>query len=187
MTALIVPKDLGYAGIAGVPLQNGLFAAAAGAIIYALFCTSRQISTGPSSGLAAVAGGAVLVTKIGGQEAAQLTMVIGTQLPDYDEVRYRRAVVDLVGAFQGVAGEQIQAGRTLVRLARLSAEHGVRPAPELTVMGRALLQLDQSARCLDAGFDPNEIVRSFSDSLMRRHMLKKLSPARSFLLLIAIR
>ena len=49
VTALIVPKNLGYAGIAGVPLQNGLYAAAAGAIIYALFCTSRQISTGPSS------------------------------------------------------------------------------------------------------------------------------------------
>ena len=47
VTALIVPKNLGYAGIAGVPLQNGLYAAAAGAIIYALFCTSRQISTGP--------------------------------------------------------------------------------------------------------------------------------------------
>ena len=29
-----------------MPLQNGLYAAAAGAIIYALFCTSRQISTG---------------------------------------------------------------------------------------------------------------------------------------------
>lgn len=45
--ALIVPKNLGYAEIAGVPLQNGLYAAAAGAIVYALFCTSRQISTGP--------------------------------------------------------------------------------------------------------------------------------------------
>ena len=66
VTALVVPKNLGYAGIAGVPLQNGLYAAAAGALIYALFCTSRQISTGPSSSLAAVAGGAVLVTGLGG-------------------------------------------------------------------------------------------------------------------------
>ena len=49
VTALVVPKNLGYAGIAGVPLQNGLYAAAAGAIVYALFCTSRHISTGPSS------------------------------------------------------------------------------------------------------------------------------------------
>ena len=76
VTALVVPKNLGYAGIAGVPIENGLYAAAAGAIIYALFCTSRQISTGPSSSLAAVAGGAVLVTKLGGQEAAQLVAAI---------------------------------------------------------------------------------------------------------------
>jgi sulfate permease, SulP family len=72
VTALIVPKNLGYAGIAGVPLQNGLYAAAAGAIIYALFCTSRHISTGPSSSLAAVAGGAVLATGLKGDQSAQL-------------------------------------------------------------------------------------------------------------------
>src|SRR4051794_17696780 len=76
VTALIVPKDLGYAGIAGVPLQNGLYAAAAGAIIYALLCTSRQISTGPSSSLAAVAGGAVLVAGLAGDQAAQLVAAI---------------------------------------------------------------------------------------------------------------
>src|SRR6185312_17381703 len=44
-----------------------------------------------------------------GQEVAQLTVKIGTQLADYDEVRYRRAAVDLVGAYQGVSGKQIQA------------------------------------------------------------------------------
>src|SRR6476619_7586602 len=76
VTALAVPKNLGYAGIAGIPLQNGLYAAAAGALIYPLFCTSRQISTGPSSGLAAVAGGAVLVTGLGGHQAAQLVAAI---------------------------------------------------------------------------------------------------------------
>ncbi len=76
VTALIVPKNLGYAGIAGIPLQNGLYAAAAGALIYPLFCTSRHISTGPSSSLAAVAGGAVLVTGIGGEQAAELVAAI---------------------------------------------------------------------------------------------------------------
>jgi sulfate permease, SulP family len=66
VAALIVPKNLGYAGIAGIPLQNGLYAAAAGAILYAVFGTSRQISTGPSSALAAVAASAVLAAKITG-------------------------------------------------------------------------------------------------------------------------
>src|SRR6478609_1581510 len=60
VAALIVPKNLGYAGIAGIPLQNGLYAAAAGALVYAIFGSCRQISVGPSSGLAAVAASAVL-------------------------------------------------------------------------------------------------------------------------------
>lgn len=64
VTALIVPKNLGYAEIAKVPIENGLYAAAAGAILYGIFGTSRQISTGPSSALAAVAGSAVLATGV---------------------------------------------------------------------------------------------------------------------------
>ena len=76
VAAMIVPKNLGYAGIAGIPVENGLYAAAVAAIVYALFCTSRHISTGPSSSLAAVAGGAVLVTNLGGDEAAQLVAAI---------------------------------------------------------------------------------------------------------------
>jgi hypothetical protein len=76
VVAMIVPKNLGYAEIAGVPVQNGLYAAAAAAIIYALFCTSRQISTGPSSALATVAGGAVIVTGVTGGDAAQLVAAI---------------------------------------------------------------------------------------------------------------
>ena len=79
VAALIVPKNLGYAGIAGIPLQNGLYAAAAGAILYAVFGTSRQISTGPSSGLAAVAASAVLAAKITGEQDAA-TFVAGITL-----------------------------------------------------------------------------------------------------------
>jgi high affinity sulfate transporter 1 len=76
VTALIVPKNLGYAEIAGLPVQNGLYAAAVGAILYALFCTSRQISTGPRSSLAAVAGGAVLLTGVKGENAEALVAAI---------------------------------------------------------------------------------------------------------------
>jgi high affinity sulfate transporter 1 len=77
VAALVVPKNLGYAGIAGIPLQNGLYAAAAGAILYAVFGTSRQISTGPSSGLAAVAASAVAVAGItGAQNVASFVAAI---------------------------------------------------------------------------------------------------------------
>src|SRR5437588_7049404 len=82
VAALIVPKNLGYTGIAGVPLQNGLYAAAAGAILYAIFGSSRQISTGPSSGLAAVAASAVLAAGVTGIQnvasfVAMVTLISG--------------------------------------------------------------------------------------------------------------
>ncbi|PJI94652.1 SulP family inorganic anion transporter [Luteimicrobium subarcticum] len=76
--ALIIPKNLGYAGVAGVPLERGLYAAAVGAIVYAVLGTCRQISTGPSSGIAAVAGGAVLATGVTGPDVA--TLVAGITL-----------------------------------------------------------------------------------------------------------
>lgn len=76
VTALVVPKSLGYAGIAGVPIQHGLYAAAAGAILYALFGTARQIATGPSSALAAVAGSAVLLASVSGDDAVELVAAI---------------------------------------------------------------------------------------------------------------
>jgi len=82
VAALVVPKALGYAGIAAVPIHYGLYAAAAGTILYAIFGTSRQISTGPSSALAAVAGSAVLLTGLSGSDdavalVAAITFVTG--------------------------------------------------------------------------------------------------------------
>src|SRR5262245_12339484 len=68
VSALVVPKALGYAEIARVPVERGLYAAAAGALLYAVFGTSRQISTGPSSALAAIAGSAVVLAAVAGDE-----------------------------------------------------------------------------------------------------------------------
>jgi SulP family sulfate permease len=76
VAALVVPKSLGYAGIAGVPIQHGLYAAAAGTILYALFGTTKQISTGPSSALSAVAGSAVVLASVSGDDAVTLVATI---------------------------------------------------------------------------------------------------------------
>ena len=81
VAALVIPKSLGYAGIVGVSVEHGLYAAAAGAILYAIFGTSRQIATGPSSALAAVAAGGLVTSGLSGDDAvalvAAITMVTG--------------------------------------------------------------------------------------------------------------
>ena len=58
--ALMVPTSLGYATLSGVPVQNGLYAAAAGMIVFALFTTSKQLVQGPGSSTAPVLGAVVV-------------------------------------------------------------------------------------------------------------------------------
>jgi predicted unusual protein kinase regulating ubiquinone biosynthesis (AarF/ABC1/UbiB family) len=111
-----------------------------------------------------------------GSEAAQIAIQIGTPIEGHDEPRFRREVADLVASYQNVPKSQVQVGRVILSLARHSADSGVRPAPELTMLGRALLCLDETARALDPEFDPNATVRRHTDSLLTRHMFKKLSP-----------
>ena len=68
--ALMVPQALGYAAVAGVPSQYGLYAAFAGLLMYAIFGSSRQVVTGPSSTVAAVTGAAVLAVATSGSDEA---------------------------------------------------------------------------------------------------------------------
>ncbi len=120
------------------------------------------------------------ITDARGHEAAQLVLQIGTRMENFDEARYRRAVADLVASYQSATAEQIKVGRVVMALARYAAENGFRPAPELTTLGRALLHLDEAARTLDPDINPNQIVRSHSDAILRRQLLKRLSPSAMF-------
>ena len=77
VSALVVPKALGYAEIAQVPVERGLYAAATGALLYAVFGTSRQISTGPCSALAAIAASAVFMSGVAaGDETTELVVAV---------------------------------------------------------------------------------------------------------------
>jgi ubiquinone biosynthesis protein len=114
-----------------------------------------------------------------GEETARLSVEMGTRLEDYDEERFRRVISDTVAA-QRDAGASVQVGRTVLLLVRQAAENGLRAAPELSTLGRALLHLDEVAHRLDPDLDINQVVRSHSESIMRQHMLGKLSPGKIF-------
>ena len=53
--AVLIPESIAYASIAGVPVQYGLYTALGAALLFALFTGTRQVITGPSGPIAAVA------------------------------------------------------------------------------------------------------------------------------------
>ncbi|MEW6554063.1 MAG: SulP family inorganic anion transporter [Actinomycetota bacterium] len=57
--AATVPMAMAYAGIAGVPVQYGLYAACLSLVGYAVFGTSRIVNVGPTAAIAAVSAATV--------------------------------------------------------------------------------------------------------------------------------
>jgi len=112
-----------------------------------------------------------------GHEAADITLQMGMILEGHDEDRFRREVADLVASSRSTAAQQLQVGRIVFNMISKAAECGVRPVPELSFLGKALLHLDEVARLLDPDIDPNRTMREYADSLLRRHMMKRFSPS----------
>ena len=59
VAALLIPQSLGYARIAGVPVQIGLYAVPLALVAYAVLGSSRQLIVGPASTVAIVSGSIV--------------------------------------------------------------------------------------------------------------------------------
>jgi MFS superfamily sulfate permease-like transporter len=57
--ALMVPEAMAYAGIAGVPVQYGLYAIPLALLGYAIFGSSRELVVGPSASVVALSAAAV--------------------------------------------------------------------------------------------------------------------------------
>src|SRR6516164_10668756 len=51
LAAYAIPVSLAYAGLAGLPLQVGLYGYLLGGLGYALFGSSRQVAIGPTSAI----------------------------------------------------------------------------------------------------------------------------------------
>jgi ubiquinone biosynthesis protein len=111
-----------------------------------------------------------------GDEAASAGLKIGQPTEEFDEVKYRREVTDLVAQSQGARMADIQVGKIVLAFTRLCGQSGIRVPPELTLLGKTLLNLDQIGRTLDPDFDPNAAIRRYAAEITRQRMLKALSP-----------
>lgn len=56
LAALMIPLNIGYAQVAGLPATVGLYSAVLPLIAYVIFCTSRQVVASPDAAIAALLG-----------------------------------------------------------------------------------------------------------------------------------
>ncbi|HUS62481.1 MAG TPA: AarF/UbiB family protein [Acidimicrobiales bacterium] len=105
-----------------------------------------------------------------GEEAARVTISMGRPLDDFDEASFVRGASDLVTRNHLSTARDIEAGGLVMELTRLSGETGLRLPPELAMLGKALLNLDQVAAALDPDFSPSEVVQDHATSVLQSRM-----------------
>lgn len=112
-----------------------------------------------------------------GEEVAGIVADAGTRLDSFEEKPYTRAVAQLVATHGDSSVEDLDIGRLLMEITRAAGEHGMRLPPELTMLAKTLLNLDQVARTLAPDFHPAQAIQRNAADIMRRRMLHAASPA----------
>lgn len=109
-------------------------------------------------------------------EVADVAIKIGEPSEEFDEKAFRQRVDEVVLETQNATLGEIQVGKVVLDMAKRAGESGIRMPAELTVLGKALLQLDSIGRVLAPDFDPTKSIQHNSNKLMRKRMLKSMSP-----------
>jgi ubiquinone biosynthesis protein len=122
-----------------------------------------------------------------GDEAASVLITLGEREDEFDEMRMRRLIIQMVGRYQHVAAKDLNVGRVMLEMARAGTTHGVRMPPELALLGKALLNLDLIGRTLVPEFEVNASMRRNATQLMQRRFVKTLTQANMFSTALEVR
>jgi predicted unusual protein kinase regulating ubiquinone biosynthesis (AarF/ABC1/UbiB family) len=115
-----------------------------------------------------------------GEQVAEILIHLGTRLDDFDEARFTRDIGQMVSQFGSAPGSRTSEGRLILDLARIGAASGLRPPPELALLGKTLLNLEAVSNALDPAMDTRAILRDHMDSVARARTKEFLSPNRLF-------
>ncbi|MDQ2650623.1 MAG: AarF/UbiB family protein [Actinomycetota bacterium] len=110
-----------------------------------------------------------------GSDAADVAISVGRALEGFEPDRFRQRAADLVGRTSDQV-EQIQTGALVAELFQIAGASGLRLPSELTMLGKAMLNLDDVVRRLDPAFRPDEAIREEAAELMRKKLLQAGSP-----------
>jgi predicted unusual protein kinase regulating ubiquinone biosynthesis (AarF/ABC1/UbiB family) len=108
-------------------------------------------------------------------DAVKVLLLIAESREDADEPGFKRAVAEIIGQHQEIAHAEPQVGRAVLMLMKGAADHGIRLPPELAMIGKTLLNLDEIGHTLAPRFDPNAAIRGHAAEITQQQMARDLS------------
>lgn len=109
------------------------------------------------------------------EETADVTMSLGHPRRGFDRQRYQRRLAELLARVEDLSAGSLHVGTLVLEVSRLAAEEGLRPPPELALLGKTMLNLDEVGHILDPDFNPNASIRRHVADIMSRRLWRETS------------
>ena len=111
-----------------------------------------------------------------GDDAANALIEIGDELSDFDRDRYSRDIAALLARNYDLAIGEVQAGEVMYELINISYSRGLRLPAELTLLAKALFNLDAVTRALDPSYSPIATIREYGNQIAADKARRELNP-----------
>jgi predicted unusual protein kinase regulating ubiquinone biosynthesis (AarF/ABC1/UbiB family) len=108
-------------------------------------------------------------------DAVKVLLLVAEEREGGDHAAFRRGVAEIVGQHQEVALARPQVGRAVLMLLKVAADCGIRLPPELAMIGKTLLNLDEIGLTLAPRFDANGAIRRHAADITREQVLRDFS------------
>jgi ubiquinone biosynthesis protein len=115
-----------------------------------------------------------------GNAAAETLIEMGEAPEDFDRSAYIRDVSALVAKHTNQTVEDTPAGVVLYEMITIAFREGLKLPAELTLLAKALFNLDAVTRSLDPNFNPTESIREYTSEIANKMARREMSPRRLF-------
>lgn len=115
-----------------------------------------------------------------GDDAAETIIIMGDPLEEFDRPAFKRDVAQLVARNYDLSIGDVQMGRVLYEMINFAYSHGLRLPSELTLLAKALFNLDAVSRALDPRYSPVDAIRDYTSRIANERARRELTPRRIF-------
>jgi len=115
-----------------------------------------------------------------GDEAADVLIEIGEPIETFHRSEYVRQISALIARHADQTVADTPAGLLLYEMISIGYRCGLRLPSELTLLAKALFNLDAVTRALDPTFNPSEPIRDYTGEIANQRARQDLSPRKLF-------
>ncbi|HST06742.1 MAG TPA: AarF/UbiB family protein [Gemmatimonadaceae bacterium] len=115
-----------------------------------------------------------------GDAAGETLIEMGEAPEEFNRRAYIRDVADLIAKHTNQTVEETPAGIVLYEMITIAFREGLKLPAELTLLAKALFNLDAVTRSLDPSFNPSQSIREYTAEIANRRAQRDMSPRRLF-------